>query len=105
SRIWEKFLVNFAVTAFVVYVLYLGFFAPPAGFPQGSYVAVQKGATLGSIANDFKSRQIIKYEILFKIAAKALGNEKRIPAGTYYFPSSQNVVEIAIRLVSGDFET
>lgn len=105
SRPWQKFVVNFAATGAVVYLLYLIFFTAPAGFPQGAYVAVPKGSTLSSIAKDFTERDIIKYSLLFKLSARVLGNERRIPAGVYYFPHPQNVVQIAIRLVSGDFET
>jgi len=105
SKWWQKFVINFAATGLVVYVCYLAFFAAPGGFPRGAYITVAKGATLGDIAEDFKGRGIIQYELLFKASARLLGDQRRIPAGVYYFPRPQNVVEVAIRLVSGDFET
>lgn len=88
-----------------MYLVYLICFAAPAGFPQGAYVTVPKGSTLGSIAQDFEDRDIIKYKILFKLSTRMLGDERRVPAGAYYFPQPQNVVQIAIRVVSGDFGT
>lgn len=105
SRSWQKFVVNFAATGFVVYLLYLTFFAAPAGFPQGAYVTVSKGETLQAIGQDFKDRGIIKYISLFKFSTRLFGDQRRIPAGVYYFPQPQNSVEVAIRLASGDFET
>jgi len=105
SSSWQKFIVNFTVTGLAVYLLYLGFFSAPAGFPQGSYVTVGKGATLSSIAEDFKTRDIIRYGILFKLSARLLGDQRHIPAGVYYFPQPQNLVMVAIRIVTGDFET
>lgn len=105
ARTWQKFVVNFVATGLVVYLLYVVFFAAPAGFPQGAYITVGKGATLSSIAEDFNDRGVIKYGILFKLSARLVGDQRRIPAGVYYFPRPQNVVEVAIRVVSGDFET
>ncbi|HEY6018418.1 MAG TPA: endolytic transglycosylase MltG, partial [Candidatus Paceibacterota bacterium] len=105
ARVWQKFVVNFTGTGLVVYLLYVIFFAAPVGFPQGAYITVSKGETLQGIADDFSSRSVIKYGLLFKFSARLLGDQRRIPAGVYYFPHQQNVVEIAIRLISGDFET
>jgi len=105
AAFWQKFVLHFAATGAVVYVAYLIFFTAPAGFPRGVYVTVPKGSSLGSIAQDFENRDIIKFELLFKLSARMLGNERRIPAGVYYFPRPQNVVQVAIRLISGDFGT
>jgi len=41
----------------------------------------------------------------FREVARLLGDDRRIPAGVYYFPTPQNLIEIAIRVTTGDFET
>ncbi|MEK7068533.1 MAG: endolytic transglycosylase MltG [Patescibacteria group bacterium] len=105
QRTWVKFCVNFAVTALVVLFIYWIFFSAPADFPAGAYARVSEGESLGEIAERFEDRAIVRSAFLFKVAARAVGDHKKIPAGEYYFPHGENLVSVAIRLVSGDFNT
>jgi len=102
---WERFVVQFVATAIVVYALYFWLVSAPFGFPQGAYVTVAEGEPLSAIAADFKARDIISHPWLFIAAARIVGSDRHIPAGTYYFSQPQNLVLVAIRLTSGDFET
>lgn len=105
AALWERFVVQFVLSALVVLALYFALVAPPAGFPQGAYVAVEEGTTLSQVAADFKHRGLVGSSLLLVGTARVLGSDRRVPAGVYYFPRPQNLVLIAERLVSGDFET
>lgn len=102
-RFVEKFGINFVLTAGAVYLLYLVFLSAPLGFPTGAYVKVEAGAPLATIARDLEQRNIIRSAFLFKVTARLVGDHKRIPAGEYFFPRGENLVQVAIRVVSGDF--
>ncbi len=104
ASIGERFIVEFILGVLLVYLLYLWIAAPPGGFPLGAYVTVGEGEPLSSIAGDFKERGLISSATLFTAVSRLVGSDRHIPAGVYYFPHPQNLVLIAIRITSGDFE-
>jgi len=85
--------------------LYYVVLAPPVDFPQGAYIQVMPGTTLGQIGNDFKNRGLVEWGWLFKTLVKIFGDDRHVPAGVYYFPKSENLIMVTIRIASGDFET
>ncbi len=105
AQAWEKFIVEFIAGGVVVYLLFLWLASPPWGFPQGAYVTVAEGESLSSIASDLKERGLVGSATLLVATSRLVGSDRHIPAGVYYFPRPQNLVFIAMRLVSGDFET
>lgn len=104
-RTLAKVGVNFLAILVVVLFLYGVFLSAPATFPRGAYVHVAQGASLDSIAIDLKNRDVVRSTELLKVAARLVGDHRRIPSGEYYFPQSENTVQVAIRLVTGDFNT
>ncbi|MCC7500329.1 endolytic transglycosylase MltG [Candidatus Nomurabacteria bacterium] len=104
-RFVGKFAVNFVVTGAIVLLLYWIFLSAPPDFPRGAYVRVPQGASLQYMAETFEDRAVVRNGFLFKLAVRALGDHRKIPAGEYYFPQGEGLVQVAIRLVSGDFNT
>lgn len=89
----------------LLYVVYFFALAAPVNFPVGAYIKVVPGESLQSIAQHFEERGVVHSALLFKVAGKLLGDERKIPAGVYYFAHKQNLFWVAERLISGDFET
>lgn len=100
-----RILVDALVIGLAAGALYWMFLSAPPGFPAGAYVRVSQGDTLQDVAQKFEDRAVVRSGLLLKAAVRALGDHKRIPAGEYYFPSQEGLVGVAIRLVSGDFNT
>lgn len=103
--IFEKIAINVVAWCGVIWILFLNFLAPYPGMTTGVYVRVDEGMTLQGISKTLEDRSVVRSAVLLKAFAKALGDERHIPAGEYYFSRRDNLVWVAIRLVSGDFET
>ncbi len=103
--IFEKVVINAVAWGGLVCIIFLTTFSAPINFPQGAYVKVAPGSSLQVIAQDFEERGVVSSATLFKLLVRALGSDKRIQAGVYFFADKQNMIWIAERLVTGDLET
>ena len=103
--LFEKIGINLITWGGLAYLIFLGTFSAPINFPSGAYVKVSSGESVREIAQDFEDRGVVNSAGLFKILVRALGDDKHIPAGTYFFADKQNMIWVAERLVAGDFET
>ena len=83
---------------------YLLFFSPPAGFPAPSIVKVKSGETLEDIAANFKTRDMVRSQFVLEALVRALGGDRQVREGSYFFSGGQNALHIAMRLVGGDFD-
>ena len=101
----ERFVVNLVAWGGIVYILFVVFFSAPAGFPAGAYLDVREGTPLKEIARTFEERGVVGNARLFEYTVRLLGDDKRIPAGQYFFSRQENLVWVAMRLLHGDFET
>ena len=101
----ERFVINFVAWGGIVYILFVVFFSAPAGFPAGAYLDVREGTPLKEIARTFEERGVVGNARLFEYTVRLLGDDKRIPAGQYFFSRQENLVWVAMRLLHGDFET
>lgn len=104
-RAWAKFCVSFVVTSLLMALLYYIFLSAPPDFPNGAYVRIQKGESLGSMVQKMEDRAVVRNATLLEAFVRVLGDHRKIPAGEYYFPAPENLVQVAIRLISGDFNT
>ncbi|HEV8677630.1 MAG TPA: endolytic transglycosylase MltG [Candidatus Paceibacterota bacterium] len=77
--------------------------AAPASFPEQTLVAVKKGATLEEVASDLKQQGVIGSATLFELVARIFKGGV-VVAGEYALTSPQNVLTMASRITSGDFE-
>jgi len=102
---FEKLLINLVAWGGLLYILFILWFAAPAGFPAGAYIKVESGASLKEIAATFEGRGVIGNARLFELVVRLLGDDKHLPAGEYFFSRQENLVWVAMRLLGGDFET
>lgn len=75
-------------------------------WPQGSpyrsaTVQIPKGSTVSDVSRILLEKQIITNERVFRIAVRALGFDKRLPAGSYSINGAQSNYEIIHQLVYG----
>ena len=103
--LFEKALINLVAWGGILYIIYSLWFAAPIGFPSGAYLEMAEGSSLKTIAAQFEQRGVIKDARLFEWAVRLLGDDRRIPAGDYFFSRQENSVWVAMRLLSGDFQT
>lgn len=83
---------------------YVFFISPPLFYPTGAYVHVNSGETLGDAAHALKERGIIRSELLFETLVRVFGSDQDVIAGEYSFPKRENIIAIAKRMASGDFQ-
>jgi UPF0755 protein len=75
----------------------------PASFPTGAYYSVNKGVGLNALADDLKTKNIIKNPFWFKTFSVLFGGTKGIIAGDYFLNNKQNTILIAYKFSRGDF--
>lgn len=103
--LFERALITALAVLALGYGVYIPTIAPPGNFPSGAYLLVKSGDTLRAVSHDFESRSVVRSSALFEAAARLLGDDRLVRAGTYHFPAPQNLVTVAIRVMSGDFGT
>jgi hypothetical protein len=79
--------------------------SPLPYFPSGSYVSVPQGSSLKDVGEILAERGIVRSSWTFRQMARVLGSDTHVPAGVYYFGPAKNIIEVAVQVVSGDFET
>jgi UPF0755 protein len=89
-------------------VLLFGLFAffvigPPAQFPVGSTVNIEKGWTLGKVSEILKTNKIIRSRAAFEFFVILTGGEKHIRPAFYTFEKTMPVFEVAFRVSGGRF--
>lgn len=104
-RIVEHTLVTIGVLLLLGWGVYMLTLSPLSYFPSGSYVTVPKGSSLKDVGDILASRGVVRSSWTFRQAARLLGNDRAVPAGVYYFGRKENLLEVATRVISGDFET
>lgn len=73
----------------------------PFNIKENTEVYIPKGSSFSSIASIFKEKGIIGNELIFKIAGRALGIEKRARAGYYLITPNMNLLELLEKLLEG----
>ncbi len=79
------------------------FFAisPPAGFPSGDIVVIERGANLKQISNHLKEKNIVRFPRILDAFVVVFDGDKSIVAGDYSFEKPITVFEVARRLING----
>ncbi len=98
SRVWITMLVALGVILGGGYVLT----APPSGFSSQD-VVIARGASVFAVAQELADAHIIAYPMALRIVLRIEGNENRIRAGTYRFVTSENLLAVCDRLVTGAY--
>ncbi len=86
---------------FLLYVCSL--FFPPQQFPSDTYVKINRGLGIREIARILKQNNVVRSSTLLETWVVMFGGEKKVVAGTYYFPEHEGVISVAYRLAHGDF--
>lgn len=84
---------------FVIVFAYL--LLPPASFPSGETLTVEKGASLGKISLYLKEHNAIRSRVAFEFCMTSLGGDKRAAAGDYLFKTPIGACSVAYRITRG----
>jgi UPF0755 protein len=79
--------------------------SPLSYFPSGSYVTIPEGSSLRQVGDILAQRSVVRESWTFRQVARVLGSDRTVPAGVYYFGRPEGLIQVAERIVSGDFET
>lgn len=79
-------------------------FSPPFNFPSGSIIAVPRGAPAPEIAQELADMHIVAHPTVLKLIFRITGTGSQVQAGAYLFPSPQNVLVVAYRLITGSYD-
>ncbi|MFA5888789.1 MAG: endolytic transglycosylase MltG [Candidatus Paceibacterota bacterium] len=89
--------------AFVFAMLCVYIYRPPTDFPVGQVITIDSGESLQSITNILYSKHVIRFPVIFRSTVIILGGEKRVIAGDYLLDEREGPVDLAYRLVKGQF--
>ncbi len=108
SKKLNKLLVVFLILATVGSIAYGGFIyltkpVNPKSKKTKIFV-IRRGETLTSIAKRLEKEKIIRSKVAFVLAAKKLGIERKIQAGTYRLSPAKSTFEIAQSLTKGTLD-
>ena len=89
-------------------VLLLGFLhslllSPPAEFPVGSTISIEKGSSLEKVSLLLKENKVIRSRVAFEFFVITFGGEKRIKPAFYFFEAPLPVFSVAWRIGGGKF--
>ncbi len=91
----------------VLVILFVSFIrsriAAPAEFPVPYQLTIETGQTLFSISRELADAKAIRSPRVFEIFMVALGSEKRVSDGVYYFDRPASALEIALRISGRQF--
>ena len=83
---------------FIVLILMV---APPAPFPSSRIIEVPQGIDLQTLAEKFKSENLIRSTLGFRAAAMLIGAERGLKAGHYSFSKRASALNISLRIKPG----
>lgn len=100
-RIWKALLVVlFTYVTFITLYVTIEL-TKPLKIQDDIEIYIPKGSSFSYIASVFKEKGIITNELIFKIAGRALGIEKRARAGYYLITKDMSLLEILAKLLEG----
>jgi UPF0755 protein len=99
----KKIIVATATVLWAIILLTAWAFLPPFSFPKNSTVTIEEGTGLQTLALRLKEEKVIRSPFWFRIFAIAMGGERDMKAGTYYFDRSQGTFNVAWRIFHGDY--
>ncbi len=79
------------------------FVFPPSDFPQKTTFTIRPGESLSEVAYRLEEIKIISSAEAFKIMMIALGSEKDISEGEYYFSVPITSIEVALKISGQEF--
>jgi len=77
--------------------------SPPEEFPVPYRLTIESGQTLFSISQELAKDNAIRSTRIFEICMIALGSERRVSEGEYYFDTPVSALQIALRISGRQF--
>lgn len=99
--IYQKLFVTAGLLFLIVVLTISVFFAPPANFPTGQIIEIEKGSSLTKISTDLKSQGVIKFPRILDALVIVFDGDKMVAAGDYSFEKPLTVIEVAHRIING----
>src|SRR3989338_2353741 len=85
------------------FVVYFGVLLAPGDFSRGTIATVERGMTLGEVADALKKENIIRSPLLFKGAVVLLNGNGTAVSGDYFFNTRPTFLEVARRVAYGGY--
>lgn len=82
---------------------YFGIYAPSAFFPLRTIITIPEGASVGDIAELLYAEQVVRSPLAFRAIFKFSSEQTSIRAGDYYFDRPLTMLEVAKRLMLGEY--
>ena len=95
------------IISFLILALFLvtvrSVFVPSSSFNVGSSIEVEYGDSLMTISEKLYDAGVIESIPVFQFFVVLYGNDKSILAGSYYFDRPISTINVALRMVRGDY--
>lgn len=101
-----RLLTRLIIFGLLVIVFWTGiarFVSPPEEFPVPYRLTIESGQTLFSISRELAKDNAIRSTRIFEICMIALGSERRVSEGEYYFDTPVSALQIALRISGRQF--
>jgi UPF0755 protein len=82
---------------------YFGVYQPSAFFPVRTIITIPEGASVGAVADILYAEQVVRSALAFRALFKFSGESIAIRAGDYYFDRPLTMLEVAERLMHGEY--
>ncbi len=104
QRFWWLWLTGAAITAVVVFVLYILWLNTPS-FSTARTFIVEEGQSAKMVADRLEAEGLIRSGLLFYFILLVQHDPTTIKASTYVFDTPLSSTEVASRLTTGDFDS
>jgi UPF0755 protein len=95
--------VVFLTCAMVVAYCYVSFYRPPGVFPVRTILTIPEGMNLTEAAEYLAAHGVVRSPGAFRNAVWLMQSETNLKAGAYFFERPLSVVEVAQRLIAGNY--
>lgn len=85
----------------ILYLVLIFALGAPGSFPSDSIFTVKDGTGLYTLSLELKEEKVIRSPFWFRAFAIALGGERAMKAGEYFFPRPENSFSVAWRMLHG----
>jgi UPF0755 protein len=100
---WNLWLLAACVAALLFSCVWWYAFSPPRDFPTGSIVTIAQGASAPEISELLADAHVIKHPGMLRLLFRISGTSAQVQSGAYLFPSPQNLLVVAYRLITSSY--
>jgi len=97
-----KLILTFIIIFLIGFFVWQGIYLPKnLGSVENTMFSIEKGQKLFQIGENLEKEGIIKNKFFFDFYLIMKGNQKKLQAGKYFLSSSENILNIAKKIISG----